>query len=60
MLPCRVHMVRATIRFGRSGRKNDYREATVNFLELVPTQEGLDSLVLVTTLPVDRLVEARG
>ena len=57
---CQVRKVRATIRFSRSGRKNDYREATVNFLELVPMEEGLESLVLVTTLPVESLVEARG
>lgn len=60
VLPCQVRGVRATIRFSRSGRKNDYREATVNFLELVPTLEGVGPLVLVTTLPVESLVEARG
>ena len=50
----------ATIRFSRSGRKADYQEATVNFLEFVPVEEGLDSLVLVTTLPVQSLADARG
>jgi hypothetical protein len=32
----------------------------VNFLESVPVQNGLDALMLVTTLPVGSLVEARG
>lgn len=59
-LQCRVRKARATIRFSRSGRKGDYQEATVNFLELVPMEEGLDSLVLVTTLPVQNLADARG
>ena len=59
-LRCQVRKVRATIRFSRSGRKADYPEATVNFLELVPVEEGLDSLVLATTLPVQSLADARG
>ena len=57
---CQVRKVRATIRFSRSGRKADYQEATVNFLELVPMEEGLEPLALVTTLPVESLVEAIG
>lgn len=59
-LRCRVRKVRATIRFNRSGRKDDYREVTVNFLELVPVEEGEESLVLVTTLPVETLADAKG
>lgn len=59
-LRCQVRKVRATIRFGRSGRKADYQEATVNFLELVPVEESLDSLVLVTTLPVQTVADAKG
>lgn len=59
-LSCQVRKVRATIRFSRSGRKNDYQEATVNFLELVPMEESLDPLVLVTTLPVETLADAKG
>lgn len=59
-LRCQVRKVRATIRFSRSGRNADYQEATVNFLELVPVEEGLDSLVLATTLPVQSLADARG
>jgi hypothetical protein len=59
-LCCQVRQVRATIRFSRSGRKADYQEATVNFLELVPMEEGHESLVLATTLPVGSLVDARG
>lgn len=59
-LRCQVRKVRATIRFSRSGRNADYQEATVNFLELVPVEEGLDCLVLATTLPVQSLADARG
>ena len=59
-LRCQVRKVRATIRFSRSGRKGDYQEAAVSFLELVPMGEGLDSLVLVTTLPVETLADAKG
>jgi len=58
-LRCQVRLVRATIRFSRSGRKADYQEATVNFLELVPGEEGVESLVLVTTLPVQTLADAK-
>ena len=60
VLTCRVRKVRATIRFSRSGRKADYREATVNFVQLVPMQDGLDPLVLVTTLSVESLADAKG
>jgi len=38
-LHCRARAVRATIRFSRSGRKDDYQEATLNFLALVPIEE---------------------
>ena len=60
VLACQARWVRATIRFSRSGRKSDYREATVNFLELVPVEGSMGPLVLVTTLPVESLAEARG
>ena len=60
ILPCRVRTARATIRFSRSGRKSDYREASLNFLELVPVVEGMDPLVLVTTLPAGTLADAKG
>jgi hypothetical protein len=60
VLPCRVRTARATIRFSRSGRKADYREASLNFLELVPLAEGMEGLVLVTTLPVESLADAKG
>lgn len=59
-LRCQVRRVRAAIRFSRSGRKADYQEASLNFLELVPVEEGLESLVLATTLPVETLAEAKG
>ncbi|MHB8993436.1 MAG: transposase [Chloroflexota bacterium] len=59
-LTCQARKVRAAIRFSRSGRKDDYQEATVSFLELVPMEEGEGSLVLVTTLPVESLADAKG
>lgn len=58
-LRCQARSVRAAIRFSRSGRGADYREATVNFLELVPVEGTLDPLVLVTTSPVESLADAR-
>jgi len=59
-LHCRVRKVRASIRFSRSGRQDDYEEARLHFVELVPVEEGKESLILVTTLPVDNIVDARG
>ena len=59
-LHCRARVVRAKIRFSRSGRKDDYQEATLNFLELVPIEEHVESLVVATTLPVDSLADAKG
>jgi hypothetical protein len=59
-LRCHARKVGATIRFSRSGRKGDYQEATVNFLELVPLEGTLDPLVLATTLPIETLADARG
>lgn len=56
---CRVRAARATIRFSRTGRQADFREATVNFVELVPPEPERDSLVLATTLPVARLAECK-
>ena len=59
-LRCRVRSVTATIRFSRSGRKNDYQEARLNFVELVPLEGNVDPLVLATTLPAGTLTEAKG
>ena len=59
-LPCRVRAVRGTIRFSRSGRQGDYQEATLNFLELVPTEGEAEPLVVATTLPVQVLADAKG
>ncbi|MCL5962130.1 MAG: hypothetical protein M1358_22915 [Chloroflexi bacterium] len=53
-LRCRARMVTATIRFSRSGRKNDYQEAKLNLVELVPLEGWDETLVLAT------LVEAKG
>lgn len=59
-LHCRARVVRATIRFSRSGRKADYQQATLNFLQLVPSEEEAGVLVVATTLPVDKLAQAKG
>ncbi len=59
-LRCQVRKVRATIRFSRSGRKADYQEATLNFLELAPREERVEPLVLATTLPAESLADAKG
>jgi hypothetical protein len=59
-LRCQTRIVTATIRFSRSGRKNDYQEARLNFVELVPLEGWDETLVLATTLPAATLVEAKG
>jgi hypothetical protein len=38
VLHCRLRTLRATIRFSRTGRKDDVHEATVNFVEAVPVE----------------------
>jgi Transposase DDE domain len=57
---CAVRVVRAAIRFSRTGRQADYTEATLNFVELWPLAGTRDPLVLATTLPVQNLADARG
>lgn len=59
-LRCRARMVTATIRFSRSGRKSDYQEARLNFVELVPLEGWDETLVLATTLAAVTLLEAKG
>jgi hypothetical protein len=56
---CRLRTLRTTIRFSRTGRTDDVQEATVNFVEAVPLEGHLESLVLATTLPVDTIAQAR-
>jgi hypothetical protein len=56
---CRLRTLRATIRFSRTGRKDDVQEATVNFVEAVPVAGLAESLVLATTLAVDTVAQAR-
>ena len=58
-LRCRLRTLRATIRFSRTGRKDDVQEATVNFVEAVPLEGPTESLVLATTLPVQTVAQAR-
>jgi hypothetical protein len=59
-LRCAVRVVRAAIRFSRTGRQADYTEAMLTFVELRPLAGTRDPLVLATTLPVGTLTDARG
>ena len=67
VLRCRLRVLRAAIRFSRTGRKDDVKEATVTFVQAVPCMEQgappaaptPDPLVLATTLPVDTPAQAR-
>jgi Transposase DDE domain len=59
LLRCRLRTLRATIRFSRTGRKDDVQEATVNFVEAVPVEGAPESLVVATTLPVDTVAQVR-
>ena len=59
-LRCAARTVTAAIRFSRTGRQADYIEATLQFVELLPLDGVTDPLVLATTLPVERLADARG
>lgn len=59
-LPCEVRALAATLRYSRTGRQDDYREATLQFVELRPEAAGHDPLVLATTLPVRTLADAVG
>lgn len=49
----------ARIRFSRSGRKHDYQEAKVHFLQFVPDDPHMDPLTLVTTFPIHSLSRAQ-
>jgi hypothetical protein len=59
-LPCEVRSLTATLRFSRTGRLADYREATLQVVELLPLDGVTDPLVLATTLPVATLADVRG
>ena len=59
LLRCRLRTLRATLRFRRTGRKDDGQEATVNFVEAVPVEGATESLVVATTLPVDTVAQVR-
>ena len=56
---CRLRTLRATIRFSRTGRKDDVQEAPVHFVEAVPMEGLSESLVVATTLPVATVVQVR-
>jgi hypothetical protein len=59
-LRCAARTVAATIRFSRTGRQDDYTDATLNFIERLPLDGLTDPLVLATTLPVATLADVRG
>jgi hypothetical protein len=54
----RLRWIDGTIQFSRSGRKGDIQEAPVSVVEVAPTAEGIDPLVLLTTLSVSTLAES--
>src|SRR2546423_14348330 len=57
---CRLRTLRATIRFSRTGRKDDVQEAPVHFVEAVPMEGLSEALVVGTTLPRATVVQGRG
>jgi hypothetical protein len=59
-LRCEARTLTATIRFSRTGRKGDYTEATLHFIELLPCDGVTDPLVVATTLPVETLADVKG
>jgi hypothetical protein len=59
-LDCTVRAATATIRYSRTGRRAEYTEATLQFVEWRPEAPGHDPLVLATTLPVTTLQQAVG
>jgi Transposase DDE domain len=59
-LRCEARTVTATIRFSRTGRKDDYTAATLHVVALRPLDGVTEPLVLATTLPVNRLVDIKG
>jgi hypothetical protein len=59
-LVCEVRTLSATLRYSRTGRQDDYSEATLQFVEFRPEELGHAPLVLATTLPVGTLADAIG
>lgn len=59
-LACAVRAGTGTIRCSRSGRQDDYTEATLQFVELRPLAAPHEPLVLATTFPCDTLADAAG
>jgi hypothetical protein len=59
-LRCEARTLTATIRFSRTGRKDDSTAATLHFVELLPCDGVTDPLVVATTLPVETLADVRG
>ena len=51
-VPCELRVLRASLRFSRSGRQADYTEATLHFVQVLPREGALEPWVLATTLPV--------
>lgn len=60
VLHCQARTLTATIRYSRSGRQGDYREATLHFVHLRSQDGPAEPLVLATTLPIDTLADIKG
>jgi len=60
VLRCRLRWAWAVVRFNRTGRQADAREALACFVEAAPVGGREGPLVLATTLPVTSRVEAKG
>jgi hypothetical protein len=58
-LRCRVRKLRAQIQDGRA-RRSDQQRASMTFVEVVPLDATVDPLVVATTVPVHRVVDAQG
>ena len=59
-LQCAARALTAAIRFSRTGRRDDYTQATLQFIELLPLDGVTDPLVLATPLPAAMLADIKG
>lgn len=59
VLTGQLRTLSARIRFSRSGRKHDYQEAQVHFVQFVPDDPSMDPLTLVTRFPIRNLNRAQ-
>lgn len=59
VLAGQLRTLSARIRFSRSGRKHDYQEAPVHFVQFLPDDPTLAPLTLVTRFPIRNLQRAQ-